>query len=120
MGMSITRQEVFEAQHVAVLSGTNNNRATPTSLDQTDTTQDKRPHDPLTKFCFRYQQGSKFLRRNDQRLDFILGVSVDQRGSAGELSELAQEGALPVRDDVVAMSSLILLSYVDATAQDDG
>ena len=49
----------------------------PPSLDQCDTTKDKRPHDSLAELGVGNQQRTKFVGRDSQRFDLVLCVSVD-------------------------------------------
>src|SRR5260221_9224639 len=80
MWMPIAREEIFETQHVAVISGTDNDGAAAAGFKQTNTTQDERPHNALAKFGFGDEQRTKLFRRNHQRFDVVLRVRIDQRG----------------------------------------
>jgi hypothetical protein len=90
MRMTVPRQETIEPDHIAMLRRPHDQRPAGAALDQTHAPQDQGPHDSFAKLRLRDQQSSQALRWDDQSLDRSLCVSINQRGSAGELSQFAQ------------------------------
>ena len=98
MRLSVTRQEILQARHVAERGRADQHRAADTALDQADAAQDQRAHDALAEIGFRDQQRTELVRRNEQRLDLALGMAVDQRDATRELADLGEELARPLFD----------------------
>ncbi len=117
--VAVAAQEAFQPQHIAVVGASDDHRPADARLEQADPAQDQRAHDPLAKFGFGDQQGTKPVRRNDQRFHCVLRMRVDQRGPARQLRELAHECAGAVRHDEVARVGVVAPDDLDLAAQDD-
>ena len=98
--MAVAGQEILQPQHVGVVGAADDDRPAGAALEQADAAQDQRAHDPLAEFGLLDQQIAQPRRRNDQRFDGLhCATAVDQRGPAGQLRQLAHEGAGPVGYD---------------------
>ena len=78
MRVRIAGQETLQTYNVRTGFGANQDRATSTSLDQDDTTQDQRLHDPLAEFGLFDHQGAQILRRDQQRFYVIDRMYIDE------------------------------------------
>ena len=119
IGMAVARQEALEPQHVGIVGAADDDRAAGPGFDQADPAQDQGPHDALADFGLADKQRPQPLGRQDEGADLGHGLGVDQGGPAGQLGELAEEGAGPIRDDPFAMAELIAAGDFDLPGQDD-
>ena len=86
-------QESLQSQQLGGLRLADQHRTAGAGFDQPDPTQDQRAHDALAKVRLGDDQRAQLRRRHQERLDILLGVTVDQRVTTGELRDFA--GKLP-------------------------
>ena len=94
-------------------------RAADAALDHADPAQDQRAHDALAEIGFGNQQRAQSLRRNQERLDVALGVAVDQRGAAGELTDFGEKLTRSLVDHRRDVTEAIALGNRDMAGQHD-
>ena len=99
MRLAVAVEEILQPRHVAERRRADQHRAARAFLDQGDTAQDQRAHDALAEIGLGNQQRAQSLRRNQQRLDSAVGMTVDQRDAAGELADLGQKLSRSLIDD---------------------
>src|SRR5258705_103530 len=93
-------------------------RPSEAALDQADPAQDQRAHDALAKIGFGDQQRAQPLRRNQKRLDVALGMAIDQRGAARELTDFGEKLTGPLIDHRRDVTEAIALRDRDMAGQD--
>src|SRR5262249_26053741 len=88
-------------------------------LEQADTPQDQRPHDPLAELGLLDQEIAEPTRRDDDRGAVGAGDAVHECGPPGELRELAHERARAVDDDRPRRAARIALPDLDLALEHD-
>ena len=99
MRMRIAAEKVCQPKHVAVIGAADDHRSTGPGLEQADAAQDQGAHDPLAELRLRDDQRPQPIRRNDQRFDRFARIGIDQRRSARQLRQFAEERAGPLGDN---------------------
>src|SRR5262249_50117668 len=112
-------EKVREPKHVAAAALTDDHRTAGARFKQSDAAQDECAHDPLAELRFSDQQRAELVGRDDQGLHGLTRHDVDQRRSARQLRQLAQEGARAVRDDQIAATGGAVLEDVGLAGQED-
>lgn len=109
----------MEADHIRTGGRPDQHRAAGARLDQNDTAQDQRAHDPLAELGFGDQQRTLARGRDQQGHDVGLGARIDQRRAAGELTDLRQEFAWPLLDDRQHMTQAVAPADSDSARYQD-
>ena len=102
--MPVAGQEAFEAQYIGMIGAADDHRPAGARIEQADPAQDQGAHDALAQFGLFHHQIAQPARRNDERLDRLLGVGVDQGRPVGQLRKLAHERARAMGHDQLGMS----------------
>ena len=95
----VSGEKALQAQEVGTAGGPDENRPAGAHLDQGDSAQDERVHDPLADLGLGNQQGPQPVGRNEEHLYVADRARVHQRLAAGQLARFGNEVAGPYLDD---------------------
>jgi hypothetical protein len=84
-----------------------------------DAAEDQGAHDAFAQLGLFHQEIAQSARRNEERLDRLLGVGIDQGRAAGKLRKLAHERARTVGYDELGMSQRCAPSHIHPACQDN-
>src|SRR6202034_3855706 len=89
------------------------------AFEQSDSSQNERPHDALAKLGFADQEPAQALCRNEQRFDVAFRLPVDQRRAGGELADVREELTGALLGDRRHMAEAIALADRDYPLEHD-
>jgi hypothetical protein len=109
IGLAIAGEKALQPDDVPGRCGADQHGSARASMDQTHAAQNESAHDALAQICFRHQQGSNSLGRDQQGFYITLCGSIDQRPAIGELTYLGQKLTRTLFDDWRHMTQAVAL-----------
>ena len=119
MRITVAGEKSLQANDAARTRWADQHRAADAALDQAHPAQDQCAHDALAEIGFGDQQRAQSLRRNQQRFDVALGVAIDQRDAARELTDFGEKLPRPLIDDRRDVTEAVALGDRDMAGQND-
>jgi len=117
--MPVAPKETFEAQNIGMIRAADDHRPVGSEIEKGDTAEDQGAHDAFAELGLFHQQIAQPARRNEERLDRLLGVGVDQRRPARKLRKLAHKRARTMGYDELGMSRQFAPGDIDPARQND-
>jgi len=119
MRLTVTGEKSLQAQDVGMIGASDDGRPARAGFQQADAAQDQRPHDVLAELGLPHQDIAQPVGGNDERLDRLHGHGIHQRGTGGELCQLASELSRPVRHDGFAPVEPAALRHLHLAGEND-
>src|SRR5712671_2360365 len=116
---TVAGEKSLQANDATRIRWSDQHRAADATLDQVYAAQDKRAHDALAEIGFGDEQRAQSFRRNQQGFDIALGMAIDQRGAARELTDFGEKLTRSLIDDRRDVTKAIALGDRDMAGQDD-